>query len=228
MIEKFGHLDQLTKTVTTRILESTFFDLASLTKPLVTVLSLLAIMEYSGLDIHTPIGKYLNRKIPKQIEALKIGQLMAHCSGLPAYRPYFIEMLKMKKLSVRKEWLIESILAEKFDYIPGSEHKYSDLGYILLGQVVESITGCPLDTFWSQKILKPLFLQDKLLFNPKMTLKDSSLFAATERCPWSGEMLCGVVHDENCRVIGGVAGHAGLFGTIEGVLQLCGHILRQI
>lgn len=220
----FGTTDQ---SKSARIQESTFFDLASLTKPLVTVLSLLAIMEETGLDIHTPIGNILQRKIPEHMAALQLGQLMAHCSGLPTYRPYFTEMMRIHKPSERRDWLIESILAEKFEYAPGSEHKYSDVGYILLGDLVERITGFSLDTFWSEKILSSFVLQKKLLFNPKTNLKNSCLFAATERCQWSGEMLCGVVHDENCRVMGGVAGHAGLFGTIDGVLQLCGHILSQ-
>ena len=100
-------------------------------------------------------------------------------------------------------------------------------GTSCLGKLIEKITRIPLDIFWTESVLRPLGLQDKLIFRPAGKGIERELLAATEDCPWSGEMLRGVVHDENCRAIGGVAGHAGLFGTVEGVLELCGHLLRQ-
>jgi serine-type D-Ala-D-Ala carboxypeptidase len=206
---------------------STFFDLASLTKPLVTALSFLAIMEEGGFDLHSKLGRVLLRKVPEQMGGVEIGQLLAHCSGLAAYRPYFKELINIEEVPERRESLFENILAEKFEYPPGSKHVYSDLGYIILGMAIEELSGLPLDVYWSEKILKPIGLQDKLLFNPIRNTSSTALFAATEKCPWSGDMLSGVVHDENCRAVGGVAGHAGLFGTVDGVLELCNHLVRQ-
>ncbi len=210
-----------------KITTATFFDLASLTKPLVTVLSLLAVMEEKGFDVKTPLKKLIGQSIPSYMEEIQLGQLMDHSSGLPGYRPYFQELIRLGEQQDRKERIIDRILGENLEYPTSYRHVYSDLGYILLGRIVEDITGSPLDIFWSERILKPLGLQKKLLFKPEQVIKNTSLFAATENCPWLGLMLSGTVHDENCRSIGGVAGHAGLFGTINGVLQLCEHLLRQ-
>jgi len=210
-----------------RVLASTFFDLASLTKPLVTVLSLLAVMKEKNVDITTPLKGLMKRNLPSHMEDMQIGQLMNHSSGLPGHRPYFQELIMLAELGDRKERIINRIFEEKLEYPVGCKHLYSDLGYILLGRIVEDITGSTLDMFWSEKILKPLYLHKKFLFNPKNVIQDTDLFAATEKCPWSGVVLSGIVHDENCRAMGGVAGHAGLFGTIDGVLQLCDHLLRQ-
>jgi len=210
-----------------RITKSTYFDLASLTKPLVTVLSLLSLLDKKDFSLNTPIVHILKRKIPAQMKNIEIGQLMAHCSGLPAYREYYKNLIEIKYLSERKEKIIDWILNEKIENPPGKIITYSDLGYILLGRIVEDFCGLSLDFYWSERIVKHLGLQEFLLFNPKKYLDTQTTYAATENCPWTGKMLSGVVHDENCRVLGGVAGHAGLFGTIDGVLHLCNHLVRQ-
>lgn len=210
-----------------RITKSTFFDLASLTKPLVTGLALLVVMEDTGVDLSTPLKRLLKQEIPSDLKEIQLAQLMNHSSGLPGYRPYYQELMSLPDLQDRKKKIVERILMEKMQYPTGLYHVYSDLGYILLGKIIEEITDFPLDIFWSERVLGPLGLKDELLFNPDCVIQDKRCFAATEICPWSGQMLRGRVHDENCRAMGGVAGHAGLFGTIEGVLQLCEHILLQ-
>lgn len=210
-----------------RITKSTYFDLASLTKPLVTVLSLLSLLNAKKFDLNTRIGEIIQRKIPEKMKNIEIGQLMAHNSGLPAYREYFKILIEIEEKTKRNEKIINWILHEKNNTSTENINTYSDLGYILLGRIVEDLSGLPLDVFWSEKIAKPLGLQDILLFNPTKKLDKGNTYAATENCPWTGEMLYGIVHDENCRVLGGVAGHAGLFGTIEGVLQLCNHLAQQ-
>jgi len=123
--------------------------------------------------------------------------------------------------------MVDYILYEPLAYEPGSQELYSDLGFILLGHAIEVLSGESLDVFWQNNVVLPLSLDDTLLFSPHRKQIRDSLVAPTEVCPWTKKMLCGEVHDENCRSLGGVAGHAGLFGTIEGVLSICSHLLRQ-
>lgn len=220
----FGYTDQSRKN---EAQSSTFYDLASLTKPLVTVLSLLVLLEEKQIDLDSRLNSLMQRRIPYGKEKIILADLMAHSSGLPGYRQYFSELLNIQEILARKERIVDLILTEELAYQTGSGHLYSDLGYILLGEIIEKVSQIPLDLFWTEKVVRPLGLQQKLIFNPTGKGIGSDLLAATEECPWSGNMLRGVVHDENCRVLGGVAGHAGLFGTLEGVLDLCGHLLRQ-
>jgi CubicO group peptidase (beta-lactamase class C family) len=220
----FGYTDQSREN---EVQSSTFYDLASLTKPIVTVLSLLVLLEEKRIDLDSPLNSLIQRRVPCDKEKILLADLMAHSSGLPGYRQYYSELLNIQEILARKERIVDLILTEELAYQTGSKHLYSDLGYILLGEIVEKISQIPLDIFWTEKVLRPLGLQEKLIFHPTGKGIRSELLAATEECPWSGKMLRGVVHDENCRAIGGVAGHAGLFGTLEGVLELCGHLLRQ-
>ncbi len=220
----FGTTDQSRKK---KVTFETFFDLASLTKPLVTVLSLMALMEEKGFDIYTPLKRLTGRPLPAAIADIQVGQLMDHSSGLIAYRPYYEELITREDQQDRKRRIWDLILTEKLQYPPGSDHVYSDLGYILLGAIIEEVSGLPLQVFWLDRIIKPLKLSKKFTLNENCLVKEKDHFAATERCPWSGEMLSGWVHDENCRAIGGVAGHAGLFGTVDGVMQLCDHLVQQ-
>jgi CubicO group peptidase (beta-lactamase class C family) len=206
---------------------TTYYDLASLTKPFVTVLSLLVLFERKKIDLETNINQLIKFDIPYDKKEICIGDLMGHKSGLPGYRPYYEELLKIKGTGARKEKIVEYIINEELDYETGSTHIYSDLGFILLGEIVEKISKKPLDMFWTEEVLKPMKLQKKFIFRPAQNNVSYKILAATEKCPWSGKMLKGIVHDENCRALGGVAGHAGLFGTVEGVLDLCGNLLRQ-
>ncbi|MBB5347499.1 serine hydrolase [Desulfoprunum benzoelyticum] len=207
--------------------EQTFYDLASLTKPLVTVLSLLVLIEKNKITWNTPLADLLQRSVPVEKKRINLTSLMQHNSGLPAYKPYYIDLLKFADEQVRKDKIVESILNEPFEYTPGSSTLYSDLGFILLGHAIEQLSVEPLDSFWENNVVLPLSLEKQLLFSPNRKNIGNGLVASTELCPWTKKMLCGEVHDENCRSLGGVAGHAGLFGTIVGVLDMCKHLLRQ-
>lgn len=205
----------------------TYYDLASLTKPLVTVLSLLVLFERKKIDFETTVNQFFEFDFPCDKKDICIGDLMGHKSGLPGYRPYYEELLKIKGLRARKEQIVEYILNEKLEYERAKSHLYSDLGFILLSEIIEKIISIPLDVFWLEEVLKPIKLQKKFIFRPARNNISKKFLTATEKCPWTGKMLKGIVHDENCRVLGGVSGHAGLFGTVDGVLDLCRHLLRQ-
>ncbi|MCP3930669.1 MAG: serine hydrolase, partial [Bacteroidetes bacterium] len=156
---------------------------------------------------------------------ISIFPLLSHSSGLPAHRPYYTK-LKDYPLIDRKETLIQWILAEKRAYPPGTQHLYSDLGFILLGYIIEKVSGTNLDSYWLKNIAQPLHVEKYFCF-PQRNTGCKGNFVTTGVCPWSKKKLHGLVHDDNCRAMGGIAGHAGLFGTSEGILLLCENILLQ-
>lgn len=206
-----------------KISSSTFFDLASLTKPLVTTLSIAALIEQGKLSFDTKLIDILKIGAKDEKKGITISHLLSHCSGLPAHRHYFTRMLELPK-ERREDALIQWILAEKLISGPGELTVYSDLGFILLGKVVEVISGTQLASFWQKVINHPLALETSLIFGDE---KKTSVYssAATGFDPCTGKILCGTVHDDNCRVMGGLAGHAGLFGTTGGLLRLCIHLV---
>jgi CubicO group peptidase (beta-lactamase class C family) len=210
-----------------KVQRTTFYDLASLTKPLVTVLSLLVLIEKKLVTWNTPLADLLQRSVPAEKKGINLTGLIQHSSGLPAYKPYYLGLMQIADEQARKARMVDWILNEPIEYMPGTKTIYSDLGFILLGHAIEQLSGESLDAFWETNVAMPLSLEKKLLFSPNRKKISDRLVASTELCPWTKKMLCGEVHDENCRSMGGVAGHAGLFGTVEGVLSICSHLLRQ-
>ncbi len=202
----------------------TAFDLASLTKPLATVPALLALMNKGQLNWETNLKYIFPGEIGEDKADITIKQLMNHCSGLPSHRDYFKELLTLP--DNKKKSLFTWIVQEKLQYQPGSDWLYSDLGFLLLGYIIEKISARNLAEYIKEEIYRPIKLQDSLFFSDQEPKEQ--IYAATEICPWTGQILSGMVHDDNCRALGGVAGHAGLFGTIEGVLQWCEYLLSQL
>lgn len=204
--------------------DGTFFDLASLTKPLVTSLSLISLLKENKLHIEDKLSDYFDFNSPDK-KKISIFHLLTHSSGLPAHRPYFLKLQKVPQKQ-RMEKVIDWILSENLAFQPGTNNLYSDLGFILLGKIIEKITGESLDKYWIRKILCPLDIEDLLFFANKQ-FERTPYFAETGKCQRSIKKLCGTVHDDNCRALGGVAGHAGAFGSTRGVLALCDNIEKQ-
>ncbi len=204
--------------------ERTVFDLASLTKPLVTSLSMLALLEENKINLDQNINDFFKVSIQDQ-RRITLFHLLTHSSGLPAHRHYYKKLLSIS-CEKRMDSLMEWILGENLLFKPGSEIIYSDLGFMLLGIIIEKVSGHSLDAYWRRKIAHPLDLENDLFFASKEK-KDSRVYAATGECGWSKKRLYGEVNDDNCRALGGVAGHAGLFGTAKAVLTMCENILLQ-
>jgi len=204
--------------------KNTVFDLASLTKPLVVSLCLLSLLEEGKLHIEDSLHKFFKTSIPGA-DQIQIFHLLTHSSGLPAHRPYFEKLIDIPKTQ-KKSILIEWIMAENLVFKPGTDNLYSDLGFILLGLIIEKISGESLDEYWRRNIIFPIGLEKSLFFANKGK-KGNVVYAETGKCGWSKIRLYGTVNDDNCRALGGVAGHAGLFGTAEGVLALCENIYLQ-
>lgn len=209
----------------TRTQKSTYFDLASLTKPLATTLSIAVLIEEGLLCLEDELSDCCGWNLPEDKKEITISHLLSHSSGLPAHKPYYKNLYEVPQYQKSKE-LQKWILQEELCFSPGTDSLYSDLGFILLGFIIEEKAGVPLDVLWEKKVITPLKPQKQLLFIKNKSF-DRRLCAVTQNCVWSGKMLCGVVHDDNCRAMGGVGGHAGLFGTAPAVLSLCEHLIEQ-
>ncbi|HEU4740938.1 MAG TPA: serine hydrolase domain-containing protein [Meiothermus sp.] len=184
-----------------------FFDLASLTKVLFTVPEVLRLVEDGLADLDDPLSRFFpemawmqGSELPKRT----LRQLLTHTSGLPAWAPTYT-------WNTRPELLKQQILQHRWEVQEPGQTVYSDIGYMLLGFLLERLRGKPLGEF-------PL--PAGLTWKPS---PENSV--ATERCPWRGRVLRGEIHDENAFALGG-AGHAGLFGTLEGVLSRAQAILN--
>lgn len=197
--------------------EKTIFDLASLTKPLVVSLLFLILQEKGMINIEDNLDKFFKKKLDLNKRKIKIEHLLTHTSGLPAHRPYY-KILLEQPVNERMIFIIDKILSENLCFEPGKGCLYSDLGFILAGYLIELVSGQKLDYYFIKKISEVLSLQDELFFN-RNNIIDKKYFVETGRCSWSGMNLKGLVNDENCRALGGVAGHAGLFGTVKGLLK---------
>ncbi len=200
------------------------FDLASLTKPLATVPVLLTLFEKKSVMPETRLAEIFSF-CPLDKSEITIKQLMSHSAGFPPHKEYFNELIKIPEQS-RKERLLKNIFREKLLSKPGKKYCYSDLGFMLLGLIIEKITDRGLDELARSCIYAPSGLQNALFF-PGLAKKGDRPYVSTEKCLWSNKMLCGTVHDDNCRALGGVCGHAGLFGTLHGVSCFCEQLLDQ-
>lgn len=199
------------------------FDLASLTKPLVTLPAVLHLIETEKISWTEPLSSLLETVVPKDFEKVDLRLLLSHSAGFCAHHDYWRELTQMEP-GRRKKWLLEKIMSDKPAYEPGRGWLYSDLGYILLGFIVEKRSGLSLDEFWHHHIAVPAGVEKMLFFSRPAGSEDyekQHRVVSTGLCRWSGDPLTGRVHDDNCRALGGVAGHAGLFGSAEGVLNMC-------
>jgi CubicO group peptidase (beta-lactamase class C family) len=205
----------------------THFDLASLSKPLAPTLLLFDCMEQGLLTAETRYASLCCRPVPEEKREITIGQLLSHSSGLPAYHPYYTNFAPVPDPASRDR-ILAAIEHEPLGYQPGNTCLYSDLGFLLLGDLLEKVTKTTLDELFRKRIARPLGLEKEIFYVPlsgQSPCYSDNRFAATEECPWRNRVLQGEVHDEHCLLFGGVSGHAGLFATIRGVTALCKAIL---
>jgi CubicO group peptidase (beta-lactamase class C family) len=203
--------------------EETLFDLASLTKPLATTLAVLALITAGKLGLDDTLPQALACPVPADKEKITLFQLLNHCAGLAAHRPFYLQLAEITGQQ-RPSELLRLVLHEPLAYPVGSQALYSDLGFILLGLVVEASSGLSLDEAVARHVYEPLGLAGRLLFRPHLLGRDD--VAATEHCPWRGRLLQGEVDDQNTWVIGGVSGQAGLFGSGRDVLDLVNKLTK--
>jgi len=204
----------------------TVFDLASLTKPLATALALMLLVERRKITLEATLGEVLPEEwLPPDKRGLTLRELLAHQAGLPAWRPFYEQILAAPR-PLRPGLAPRLAAAAALEYPPGAQTLYSDLGYLLLQAVAAAAAGLDLDSFCRGEIYRPLGLP-VLGFCPRSQPGGDALtFAATEEGLIPGRRIYGEVHDENAWAAGGVAGHAGLFGTAGEVWQLLSALYR--
>ena len=214
--------------------EDIVFDLASLTKPLATTVALMRLVAEKKVRLEDRISRFFPNFGTYGKAPITVRQLLSHASGLPAGHPYCQELRKRKRkvgqlatLGSRsaRNFIYAQIQREKIENEPGSCAVYSDLGFILLGALVEDMSGMGLDQYCWEKIYRPLGMRATGFINlevirQKKVKAATEMIAPTERCPWRKRVLCGEVHDDNAYAMGGVAGHAGLFAPIDDVDRL--------
>jgi CubicO group peptidase (beta-lactamase class C family) len=217
----------------------TVFDLSSLTKPLATTIAVMLLVRESKLRLDDRVTRFFHNFGVHGKSHVTFRQLLAHCSGLAAWRPYYQQIAEVEKggkvnfMASRgaKEFVYDEIHRERPAYPPGTKTLYSDLNFMLLGEVVEQIAGVALNRFCRDKIFRPLELRATDFIDISMTrtrhLKPvHEMFAATEICPQRKRLLIGEVDDENAFAMGGVAGHAGLFSPAKEVDRIADELLR--
>ncbi|MGH7506234.1 MAG: serine hydrolase domain-containing protein, partial [Longimicrobiales bacterium] len=188
---------------TPAVVDSTLFDLASLTKVVGTTTAAMMLEEDSLLDLDTPVRDYLPGFDAADKASITVRMLLTHRGGLEAFAPLFLEFRG------REEYLTQ-INARPLESEPGTATVYSDWDFILLQLVIEQITGTTLDRFLEERLFGPLGMRDTR-YTPPESWKPR--IAPTEIDTMRGGKVWGFVHDENAWALGGVAGHAGLFSS---------------
>jgi uncharacterized protein YbbC (DUF1343 family) len=191
----------------------TVFDLASLTKPLATATSVLILADRGKIDLKAPVSRYLSGYAAGSKEDVTVEQLMLHVSGA-------IPDNAMTDYAGGAVSAIGKVLALKPTTQPGARFVYSDMNYVVLGELVKAVDGRSLDKFAAEEIYGPLRMTDAS-FLPDEPHKARA--APTEQR--NGHWMRGEVHDPRSYALGGVAGHAGLFGTGSDVARFCRTVL---
>ena len=190
--------------------EQTLWDMASLTKVVGMTSALMQLTEAGKVDLDAPVQRYVSEFRGRNKELVTVRHLMTHRSGLPNWRPLYKE-------TSTPESTRALAIATELDTLPGVGMVYSDLGAIILGVIVERVSGERLDAYLARHVFGPLGMTSTQYRPPAALL---ARIAPTEYDPWRQRQLRGEVHDENAFALGGISGHAGLFSTGHDVTRL--------
>jgi CubicO group peptidase (beta-lactamase class C family) len=200
-VQPFGRLSR--DSGAAEVGRDTLYDLASLTKVIVTTTLAMQLVDEGRLALDASASSYLPEFRGSGKERVTVRQLLTHTGGLRGWAPLYAEAFSRAELVAR-------VMAMDLEGEPGTRCVYSDLGFVLLGEILERLAGASLDSVARARVLDPLEMWDTR-YCPAPELRPR--IAPTERDHWRGRLLHGEVHDENAFAMGGVAPHAGLFGT---------------
>jgi len=202
----------------------TIFDLASVTKIVATTAVAMLLYERGQLPLDIPLGHFLPdfvARAPRHQqatrEAVTLRMLLAHSSGLPAYEKLF-------ELAGSRDELVRAALTTRLATVPGTHTEYSDVGFLLLGEVLTRQSGLALDLFTRQEVFTPLGMT-QTRFNPPPEWKPRIPPTEDDRT-FRKRIIQGEVNDENASVMGGVAGHAGVFAPASDIARFAECMLR--
>jgi CubicO group peptidase (beta-lactamase class C family) len=213
--EAFGTLSYDTSTLAAT--RETIFDLASLTKVIATTTMAMRQVDAGRLSLDDLVRRWVPEWRGEDRSSVTIRDLLAHASGLTAWLPLF------RDHRGRRDYQ-HAIATLPLEYGPRTQSVYSDLGFILLGFILEDAGGQP---FAEQgaALVRDLELEP-LAFRPPASWRDRT--APTEIDSWRGRLLVGEVHDENCWALSGAAGHTGLFGSVVAVGRFARRLLQTL
>ena len=198
----------------------TMYDMASLTKVVVTTTSVMILVQQGRLNLDLPVARYIpefaeyskSDPDPSWRSKITVRMLMLHDSGWPAHRDFY-------KVGKDYDSVVPLVIAEPLIHEPGTNVEYSDLNFITLGEIVQRLTGDTLDDFAKENIFAPLGM-DESMYNPPKALRAN--IAPTEHdTTYRNRLLVGEVHDENAFAMGGVSGNAGLFASVKDASIFC-------
>ena len=194
--------------------DETLFDLASLTKPIVTATVVAQLASEGVVRLEDNVSTYLGEFASKRVDTL-VARLLNHTSGLPAH-------MHLYRWAKDMDEAVRFISELQPEYEPGSKEVYSDLGYIVLGRLVERVTGMPLTEVARERVFTRA-LMNTTMYTPD---PDKHIIALTEQYT-DRPHGPGLVHDENCFFLGGVCGHAGLFSCLADLEKYALHLLAR-
>jgi CubicO group peptidase (beta-lactamase class C family) len=210
-LQAFGHLDyEHGRPVTT----ATVYDLASLTKVIGLTTAMMQLALEHRVELDTPAVRY----VPAFHDStITVRELLTHSSGLPAWKPFW------RRVHSREE-MFALVNAEPLEQRPGAKMVYSDLGAMVMTQIVERITGERLDRYLQSHLFRPLAMRNTRYLPPASW---RSRIAPTEMdTTYRHRLVLGEVHDENAASMGGISGHAGLFSTAPDLVKFAQFLLR--
>ena len=195
------------------------FDLASLTKVIATTTASMLLHERGQLDLEAPVAEYLAGFDRADKRDITIRHLLTHSSGLPPFRTFYADSV------LTRQAVLDSIYAAPLDAAPGDAYSYSDFGMIMMALVIEQITGEEFSAWCQANIFGPLGMTDTG-FRPTGT-PDPDVVPTELDDYFRNRLIQGEVHDENAWILGGVAGHAGLFSTAQDLSRFTTMMVRQ-
>jgi len=210
----------------------TVYDLASLTKVMATTAATMLLVAENKLALDAPVATYLPAFADRGKEKINVRHVLTHSAGLRPWRAYHADLAERDRrrgehvvgtLEGKKE-IVTRVLRSAPVHEPGEASVYGDLDFIALGALVESVSGEDLDSYCARRIYQPLGMA-ATRFNRVPFTGERAGYAATEQCSWRERVLWGEVHDPNAWAMGGVAGHAGLFGSAPDVLRFAQEML---
>lgn len=221
----FGFLDHIK---TGEVSCDTVYDLASLTKALAATAAVMLLADHGRMGTGDRLGDLIQEMGDSDKTHISIGHLLCHNAGLPAWRPYYQQLYGLD-LEKRKDQLHKLLAAEPLIYPAGTKTLYSDVGFMILQWAVEKTTGMGLDQYVAKCVYEPVNISD-LFFLPLADPQNASRLAGCKIAATGVDankgLIRGRVNDENAFAMGGVSGHAGLFGTAKGVFELLSEFME--
>ena len=219
--------------------ESSVFDVGELTAVMVTVPTLLKLSDEGRLSFSDRVSRYMQGFGVHGKSAVTVEQLLRHSSVLPAYIPFFEQLSRDNRgkrvgiLTSRgaHDFVLREITRFKVRGLTSRRQQYSQVGYILLGFLIEALTGLSLSTVAERVLFRPLRLRSTSYIDLSMLQRgaicpDPDVVVPTDGCSWRKRRLCGEVFEENAWAMGGVAGHSGLFSSASDLDLFLREVLR--